>query len=57
MTWILIAIALMIISFIADTVLTENCEHDWEDKHDGTIRCTKCKKRTKNRSKRMQEAS
>jgi hypothetical protein len=57
MTWVLIAIALMIISFAANAVMTENCQHDWEDKNDGTIRCTKCKKRTRNKGKRIQEAS
>lgn len=57
MTWILIAVALMIISFAANAVLTEDCNHDWEDKNDGTVRCAKCKKRTRNRGKGMQEAS
>lgn len=49
MTWILIAIALMIISFTANVMMTEHCEHDWEDMGGGSVRCSKCKQRSSNR--------
>ncbi len=48
--WISTAIVIMVIGFVADVMLTKECEHDWEEKGDGILNCTKCKKKTRERS-------
>jgi len=46
MDWIIIGIALMVIAFFANVLLTPECDHDWEAKGEGDFRCKKCKKRS-----------
>jgi len=48
--WISTAIVIMVVGFIADVMLTKECEHDWEEKGDGILNCTKCKKKARERS-------
>lgn len=50
MIWIIIAIALMVISFIANVMLTPECDHNWEDREEGISTCSKCKRKTSQRS-------
>jgi tRNA(Ile2) C34 agmatinyltransferase TiaS len=50
MIWIAIAVSLMVISFIANVMLTQECNHHWEERGDGFIKCKKCKKQTRARS-------
>jgi hypothetical protein len=44
MHWIIVTL-IMTAAFIVNVLMTPNCDHYWEDKGKGNIRCTKCKKK------------